>query len=198
MPHTDAISFAVTLGLLLIILKIVSVVSEGVSVVAGGVFVVVSVVTVEVFVVSLMLISCFRQVPILSGLLFSSTVGMLQPNLQRLIYIPLRNSPSAGALNVLSLISHRNIAFHSFASIKVFALRIRPYETLSTNHCLFRIGTFSTDIPFLTSSEAEGVRVISPALGHDKPLSVGCPLYNEASVFRDRLVVSSNVVQRLD
>lgn len=32
MPHTDAISLAVTLGLLLIILKIVSVVSVGVSV----------------------------------------------------------------------------------------------------------------------------------------------------------------------
>ena len=33
MPHTDAISLAATLGLLLIILKIVSVVSVGVSVV---------------------------------------------------------------------------------------------------------------------------------------------------------------------
>ena len=90
MPHTDAISFAVTLGLLLIILKIVSVVSEGVSVVAGRVIVVVSVVSVVVSVVPvgvfvvvsvvpLMLPSSFRQVSILSGLLFSSTVGMLQP-----------------------------------------------------------------------------------------------------------------------
>ena len=44
----------------------------------------------------------------------------------------------------------------------------------------------------------EGVQEVSPALGHDEPVSDGCPLYNEASVFRDRLVVSSNVVQRLD
>ena len=75
---------------------------------------------------------------------------------------------------------------------------MRPYETLSTNHRLFPAGTFSTDTPFLTSSEMEGVREVSPALGHDKPVSDGCPLYNEASAFGDRLVVSSNVVQRLD
>lgn len=75
---------------------------------------------------------------------------------------------------------------------------MRPYETLRTNHRLFPTGTFSTDTPFLTSSEMEGVREISPALGHDKPVSDGCPLYNEASAFGDRLVVSSNVVQRLD
>ena len=48
MPHTVAISFAVTFGLLLIIFRIVSVVSAGVSVVIKGVFVVVSVVIVEV------------------------------------------------------------------------------------------------------------------------------------------------------
>ena len=64
MPHTDAISFAVTLGLLLIIFRIVSVVSAGVSVV-------VSVVLVGVSVVSLVFLSSFRQVSILSGLLFS-------------------------------------------------------------------------------------------------------------------------------
>ena len=64
MPHTDAISFAVTLGLLLIILRIVSVVSAEVSVV-------VSVVLVGVSVVSLVFLSSFRQVSILSGLLFS-------------------------------------------------------------------------------------------------------------------------------
>lgn len=75
---------------------------------------------------------------------------------------------------------------------------MRPYETLSTNHCLFPAGTFSTDTPFLVSSEVEGVQEVSPALGHDKPVSDGCPLYNEASAFGDRLVVSSNVVQRLD
>ena len=62
MPHTAAISFAVTLGLLLIILRIVSVVSAEVSVVAEGVSVVVSVVTVVVSVVSLMFLSCLRQV----------------------------------------------------------------------------------------------------------------------------------------
>ena len=50
----------------------------------------------------------------------------------------------------------------------------------------------------MVSSEVEGVRKVSPALGHDKPVSDGCPLYNEASAFGDRLVVSSNVVQRLD
>ena len=75
---------------------------------------------------------------------------------------------------------------------------LSPYETLSTNHCLFPADTFSTDTSFLISSEVEGVREVSPALGHDKPVSDGCPLYNEASAFGDRLVVSSNVVQRLD
>lgn len=64
MPHTDAISFAVTLGLLLIIFRIVSVVSAEVSVVG-------SVVLVGVSVVSLVFLSSFRQVSILSGLLFS-------------------------------------------------------------------------------------------------------------------------------
>lgn len=75
---------------------------------------------------------------------------------------------------------------------------IRPYVTLNTNHCLFRKGTFSTDTPFLTLSEVEGVLEVSLALGHDKPVSDGCPLYNEASAVGGWLVVSSNVVQRLD
>ena len=75
---------------------------------------------------------------------------------------------------------------------------MRPYETRRTNHCLLASGTFSTDTPFLTSSEMEGVQEVSLALGHDEPVSDGCPLYNEASAFGDRLVVSSNVVQRLD
>ena len=45
----------------------------------------------------------------------------------------------------------------------------------------------------------EGVQEVSLALGHDEPVSVGCPLYNEASVVGDCLVLSSNViVQRLD
>ena len=76
---------------------------------------------------------------------------------------------------------------------------MRPYETRRTNHCLFRKGTFSTDTPFLMSSEMEGVQEVSPALGHDKPVSVGCPLYNEASAVKGCLVLSSNVIaQRLD
>ena len=49
------------------------------------------------------------------------------------------------------------------------------------------------------SSDVYGVLVISPALGHDEPVSVGCSLYNEASVVKGCLVISSNViVQRLD
>ena len=71
MPHTDAISFAVTLGLLLIIFRIVSVVSAEVSVVVSVVSAGVSVVLVGVSVVSLVFLSSFRQVSILSGLLFS-------------------------------------------------------------------------------------------------------------------------------
>ena len=79
MPHTDASSFAVTLGLLLIILRIVSVVSAEVSVVTEEVSVVVSVVSAGVSVASLMFFPSLRQVSIRSGLLFSLTVGMLQP-----------------------------------------------------------------------------------------------------------------------
>jgi len=45
----------------------------------------------------------------------------------------------------------------------------------------------------------EGVQEVSLALGHDKPMSVGCPLYNEASAVKGCLVLSSNVIaQRLD
>ena len=75
---------------------------------------------------------------------------------------------------------------------------MRPYETRRTNHRLFPTGTFSTDAPLLISLEMEGVREVSPALGHDEPVSDGCPLYNEASALEGWLVVSSNVVQRLD
>ena len=76
---------------------------------------------------------------------------------------------------------------------------MRPYDTCSTNHCLFAIGTFSTDTPSLTSSEMEGVQEVSLALGHDEPVSVGCPLYNEASAVKGSLVLSSNIIaQRLD
>ena len=74
----------------------------------------------------------------------------------------------------------------------------RPYVTLKTNHCLFREGTFSTDTPPLFF-EVEGVQEVSPALGHEEPVSVGCPLYNEASAVKGCLVLSSNVIaQRLD
>jgi hypothetical protein len=77
-------------------------------------------------------------------------------------------------------------------------LTIRPYVTLKTNHCLFPKGTFSTDTPSL-HSWMEGVQEVSLALGHDEPVSVGCPLYNEASAVEDCLVLSSNVIaQRLD
>ena len=82
--------------------------------------------------------------------------------------------------------------------MKAFALMIRPYVTLKTNHCLFSVGAFSTDTPPLFV-EMEGVQEVSLALGHDEPVSVGCPLYNEASAVGDCLVLSSNVIaQRLD
>lgn len=42
--------------------------------------------------------------------------------------------------------------------------------------------------------EMEGVQEVSPALGHDEPVSVGCSLYNEASAVRDCLVLSSKVI----
>ena len=38
--------------------------------------------------------------------------------------------------------------------------------------------------------------VLSLALGHDEPVSVGCPLYNEALVVKDCLILSSNVISR--
>ena len=82
--------------------------------------------------------------------------------------------------------------------MNAFALMIRPYVTLKTNHCLFSEGTFSTDTPSL-HSWMEGVHEVSLALGHDEPVSVGCPLYNEASAVGGCLVLSSNVIdQRLD
>lgn len=75
---------------------------------------------------------------------------------------------------------------------------IRPYETRRTNHCLFSLGTLSTDTPPLFF-EMEDVQEVSLALGHDEPVSVGCPLYNEASAVKGCLVLSSNVIaQRLD
>lgn len=58
--------------------------------------------------------------------------------------------------------------------------------------------SFSTDTPSL-HSWMEGVQEISLALGHEEPVSVGCPLCNEASAVKGCLVLSSNVIaQRLD
>ena len=75
---------------------------------------------------------------------------------------------------------------------------MRPYDTRRTNHCLFSVGTFFTDTPPLFF-EMEGVQEVSLALGHDEPVSVGCPLYNEALAVKGCLVLSSNVIaQRLD
>ena len=75
---------------------------------------------------------------------------------------------------------------------------MRPYDTRRINHCLFSVGTFFTDTPPLFF-EMEGVQEVSLALGHDEPVSGGCPLYNEASAVKGCLVLSSNViVQRLD
>ncbi len=57
---------------------------------------------------------------------------------------------------------------------------------------LLPIGPFSTDTPPLFF-KMEGVQEVGLALGHDKPVSVGCPLYNEALALGGILVVSSNV-----
>ena len=60
------------------------------------------------------------------------------------------------------------------------------------------VRSFSTDTPPLFF-EMKGVQEVSLVLGHDKPVSVGCPLYNEASAVKGCLVLSSNVIaQRLD
>ena len=57
---------------------------------------------------------------------------------------------------------------------------------------------FSTDTPHLFF-EMEGVQEVSLALGHDEPVSVDCPLYNEVPAVKGCLVLSSNViVHRLD
>ena len=48
--------------------------------------------------------------------------------------------------------------------------------------------SFSTDTPPLFF-EMEGVQEVSLALGHDEPVSIGCPLYNEASAVKGCLEV---------
>ena len=43
------------------------------------------------------------------------------------------------------------------------------------------------------------VQEVSLVLGHDEPVSVGCPLSNEALAVKGCLVLSSNVIaQRID
>ena len=81
------------------------------------------------------------------------------------------------------------------ASIIFSAFNTLPYDTLNTNHCLFGVWTFSTDTPPLFF-EMEGVQEVSLALGHDEPVSVGCPLYNEALAVKGCLILSSNVISR--
>ena len=87
--------------------------------------------------------------------------------------------------------------------------RRNPLRLLSRDliHFLFRKPKrcdnlkFSIKIiaPSRTLSEKEGVQDVSLALGHDEPVSVGCPLYNEASAVKSCLVLSSNVIaQGLD
>ena len=44
----------------------------------------------------------------------------------------------------------------------------------------------------------EDVQEVSLALGHDEPVSLGCPLYNEALATDGWLAVSSNVGIRLN
>ena len=53
---------------------------------------------------------------------------------------------------------------------------------------------FSTYASLLISSEVEGVQELSLALEHDEPVSVGGPLYNDASAVKGCLVLSSNVI----
>ena len=57
---------------------------------------------------------------------------------------------------------------------------------------------YSTDTPSLFF-KIEGVQEVSLALGHDEPVSLGSPLYNEALAVKGCLVLSSNVIaQRLE
>lgn len=53
--------------------------------------------------------------------------------------------------------------------------------------------TFPTDTQPLFF-KMEGVQEVSLTLGHDEPVSVGCPLYNEASAVKGCLVLSSKVI----
>lgn len=101
-------------------------------------------------------------------------------------------------------IVHTNIfAHHATANLSLSRIlnflfflwdrwKITKHIFFRPNHCLFSYGTFSTDTPSLFF-KMEGVQEVNLALGHDKPVSVGCPLYNEALALGGILVVSSNV-----
>lgn len=101
-------------------------------------------------------------------------------------------------------IVHTNIfAHHATANLSLsrilnflfflwYRWKITKHIFFRPNHCSFAPDTFSTDTPPL-SFEVEGVQEVSLALGHDGPVSVGCPLYNEALALGGILVVSSNV-----
>lgn len=76
----------------------------------------------------------------------------------------------------------------------LYSLICPQYENFKTRFVM----SFSTDTPPLFF-EMEGVQEVSLALGHDEPVSIGCPLYNEASAVKGCLVLSSNVIaQRLN
>lgn len=107
-------------------------------------------------------------------------------------------------------IVHTNIfAHHATANLSLprilnflfflwYRWKITKHIFFRPNHCLFSLGTFSTGTP-PSFFEMKGVQEVSLALGHDEPVSVGCPLYNEASAVKGCLVLSSNVVaQKLD
>ena len=107
-------------------------------------------------------------------------------------------------------IVHTNIfAHHATANLSLSRIlnflfflwdrwKITKHIFFRPNHCSFAPDTFSTDTPPLFF-EVEGVQEVSLALGHDEPVSVGCPLYNEALAVKGCLVLSSNVVaQGLD
>ena len=66
-------------------------------------------------------------------------------------------------------------------------------DLVSSSLAKVRKGFERLDTPFLLS-KARGVQEVSLALGHVEPVSVGCPLYNEASVFTDFLVLSSTIM----
>lgn len=106
-------------------------------------------------------------------------------------------------------IVHTNIfAHHATANLSLsrilnflfflwYRWKITKHIFFRPNHCLFSLGTFSTGTPPLFF-EMKGVQDVSLVLGHDEPVSVGCPLCNEAFALRGCLIVFSNVAWGLD